>query len=127
MSDTPALKWIAMESVINRLALTSVILKAAALVFAAILISGCWINANNMHFHVAAAMLIVVWALDAYYLKLERGFRQTFANNLVKFSTVAADKIAPAHVKLRETMFSKTMVWYYVPLLVLTGAEFLLH
>lgn len=40
------------------------LLKAAALVFAGILISGCWINANNMHVHVAAVMIVVMCWLD---------------------------------------------------------------
>lgn len=114
-----------LESIINRLAMTSVILKAAVLAFAAILIAGCFINADNSHFHVASVMIVIVWVLDAYYLKMERGFRGIFFDYSVNMRKVC--NFTPVPVKLRTTMFSKTMVWFYVPLLVLTGIEFLMH
>ena len=69
------------------------LLKAAALVFAGILISGCWINANNMHVHVAAVMIVVIWWLDCQRYKDER----------------------------------KWQVGFYLPLLLLTLIEFLMH
>lgn len=119
------LNHLMLENIINRLAITSVILKAAVLVFASILIAGCFINADNSHFHVASIMIIIVWALDAYFLKIERGFRELFCDYNVNMRKVCDFK--PVPVKLRTTMFSKTMVWYYVPLLVLTGIEFLMH
>lgn len=115
------------EDIINRLAITSIILKAAVLVFAAILISGCFINADNSHFHVASAMIVVVWVLDAYYLKTERGFRLLLGDYNFNSHLTTMERVSPMPTKLRDAMFSKTMVWYYVPLLVLTGVEFVMH
>lgn len=119
---------IILQSIINRLAITSVILKAAVLVFAAVLISGCFINADNSHFHVAAVMIVVVWALDAYYLKTERGFRKTFMHaEDPDYAIIKNSELTPQPTSFHSAMFSKTMLCYYVPLLVLTGIEFLMH
>ena len=57
-----------MQAIINRLALTSVALKVGALILAAIIVAGCWINADNSHFHVISIMIVVVWWLDGFYL-----------------------------------------------------------
>ena len=115
------------EGIINRLAITSVILTAATLVFAAILISGCFINADNSHFHVASGMIVIVWVLDAYYLKTERGFRLLLDDYNFSHYFTTMERVHPEPTKLRDAMFSKTMLCYYVPLLVLTGIEFLMH
>lgn len=118
---------IILQSIINRLAITSVILKAAVLVFASILIASCFVN-DNSHFHVASAMIIIVWALDAYYLKTERGFRKTFMHaEDPNYAIIKNSELTPQPTSFRSAMFSKTMLCYYVPLLVLTGAEFLMH
>lgn len=114
------------QGIINRLALTSVVLKAAALVFAAILIGGCWINGSNMHFHLAAAMIVVIWWLDGFYLQQERNFRALHKAQLDAWEQIS--ELKPLQVAtIKACMFSKTQLWFYLPLLLLTGLEFLMH
>lgn len=115
-----------MQGIINRLALTSVVLKAAALIFAAILIGGCWINSSNMHFHLASAMIVVIWWLDGFYLQQERNFRALHKSQLEAWEQLSELK-PPATTSLKACMFSKTQMGFYLPLLLLTGLEFLMH
>lgn len=115
-----------MQGIINRLALTSVALKVAALIFAAIIVAGCWINADNAHFHVISVMIVVVWWLDGFYLQQERNFRALHKSELDAWEQIS--ELKPMQVAtIKACMFSKTQLWFYLPLLLLTGLEFLMH
>lgn len=114
------------QAVINRLALTSVALKAAALIFTAILVNGCWINAENSHVHIIALMLPIIWWLDGFYLQQERNFRHLYTSQLSAWEQLN-DLKPPAVTKLKDCVFSKTQLMFYLPMLILTVIEFLLH
>lgn len=115
-----------MQAIINRLALTSVALKVGALILAAIIVAGCWINADNAHFHVISIMIVVVWWLDGFYLQQERNFRVLHKSQLEAWEQLSELK-PPATTRLKACMFSKTQLGFYLPLLLLTGLEFLMH
>lgn len=125
--DTIRLHNLAMiQGIINRLALTSVALKVGALLLAAIIVAGCWINAENSHFHVISIMIVVVWWLDGFYLQQERNFRALHKSQLEAWEQLN-DLRPPAVTKLSQCCFSKTQLGFYLPLLLLTGLEFLMH
>lgn len=115
-----------MQGIINRLALTSVALKVGVLILAAIIVAGCWINADNSHFHVISIMIVVVWWLDGFYLQQERNFRALHKSQLEAWEQVSELK-PPAATSLKACLFSKTQLGFYLPLLLLTGLEFIMH
>ena len=114
------------QGIINRLALTSVALKVGALLLAAIIVAGCGFDAGHSRFHVISIMIVVVWWLDGFYLQQERNFRALHKSQLEAWEQLN-DLRPPAVTKLSQCCFSKTQLGFYLPLLLLTGIEFLMH
>ena len=117
------------QGVINRMAGNSFALKG----WAVTLIAGIFVLAgkdtDKMYFLVAYIPIIVFWGLDAFYLLQERLYRSLYnkvrnmKENEIDFSmNVCLDEFKTDKNTWCNCMLSKTEVWFYLPLaLVSTG------
>ena len=117
------------QGVINRMAENSFALKG----WAVTLISGIFVLAgkdtDKMYFLVAYIPIIVFWGLDAFYLLQERLYRSLYnkvrnmKENEIDFSmNTCLDEFKTDKNTWCNCMLSKTEVWFYIPLaLVSTG------
>lgn len=117
------------QGVINRMAGNSFALKG----WAVTLIAGIFVLAgkdtDKMYFLVAYIPILVFWGLDSFYLLQERLYRALY-NKVRKMSESEIDFSMNANLDEFKTgkntwlscMFSKTELWFYIPLaLVSTG------
>jgi len=117
------------QSVINRMANNSFLIKGWAMTLMSALIAfgkdSILGNMNNSYYLIMIiGVLIPFWILDAYYLRQERIFIRIYnqaiadpkAHNRTRFdlkpTKIAADRMI-------AIMFSKSLFWFYVPFIVL--------
>ena len=110
----------AIQRVIDRLSNTSFILKGWAVSLVAGLTALAASGANQGYVLVAYIPTVVFWLLDAYFLMMERQYRQFFEENMdlsreVKCFTLKREK-ATFHM-FAEAALSITMLLTYVPLI----------
>ena len=110
----------AIQRVIDRLSNTSFILKGWAVSLVAGLMALAASGTNHGYVLVAYIPTVVFWLLDAYFLMMERQYRQFFEENIdlsreVKCFTLKREK-ATFHM-FAEAALSITMLLTYVPLI----------
>ena len=110
----------AIQRVIDRLSNTSFILKGWAVSLVAGLTALAASGANQGYVLVAYIPIVVFWLLDAYFLMMERQYRQFFEENMdlsreVKCFTLKREK-ATFHM-FAEAALSITMLLTYAPLI----------
>ena len=110
----------AIQRVIDRLSNTSFILKGWAVSLVAGLMALAASGTNHGYVLVAYIPIVVFWLLDAYFLMMERQYRQFFEENMdlsreVKCFTLKREK-ATFHM-FAEAALSITMLLTYVPLI----------
>lgn len=110
----------AIQRVIDRLSNTSFILKGWAVSLVAGLMALAASGTNHGYVLVAYIPTVVFWLLDAYFLMIERQYRQFFEENMdlsreVKCFTLKREK-ATFHM-FAEAALSITMLLTYVPLI----------
>lgn len=110
----------AIQRVIDRLSNTSFILKGWAVSLVAGLMALAASGTNHGYVLVAYIPTVVFWLLDAYFLMMERQYRQFFEENMdlsreVKCFTLKREK-ATFHM-FAEAALSITMLLTYVPLI----------
>lgn len=123
------------QSVINRMASNSFMLKG----WAVTLVSGIFVLAgkdtDKLYFLVAYVPVLVFWGLDAYYLLQERLYRSLYdkvrviAEEDVDFSLKATTQEFDSNKNCYcSCLFSKTEMWFYFPLAVVcTGIIIITH
>lgn len=90
-------------------------------------------NADKMYFLVTYIPVIVFWGLDAYYLQQERLYRALYD----KARALSEDEIdfsmdtSPAELHSEKTIYwncliSKTVLWFYLPLALVTAGIIIL-
>ena len=109
----------AIQRVIDRLSNTSFILKGWAVSLVAGLMALAASGTNHGYVLVAYIPTVVFWLLDAYFLMMERQYRQFFEENMdlsreVKCFTLKREK-ATFHM-FAEAALSITMLLTYAPL-----------
>ena len=110
----------AIQRVIDRLSNTSFILKGWAVSLVAGLMALAASGTNHGYVLVEYIPTVVFWLLDAYFLMMERQYRQFFEENMdlsreVKCFTLKREK-ATFHM-FAEAALSITMLLTYVPLI----------
>ena len=110
----------AIQRVIDRLSNTSFILKGWAVSLVAGLMALAASGTNHGYVLVAYIPTVVFWLLDAYFLMMERQYRQFFEENMdlsreVKCFTLKREK-ATFHM-FAEAALSITMLLTYAPLI----------
>ena len=110
----------AIQRVIDRLSNTSFILKGWAVSLVAGLMALAASGTNHGYVLVAYIPTVVFWLLDAYFMMMERQYRQFFEENMdlsreVKCFTLKREK-ATFHM-FAEAALSITMLLTYVPLI----------
>lgn len=112
------------QGIINRMAYNSFIIKGwtITLVVATLLLKG-----DKYNTFIAFIPIIVFWFLDAYFLRLERLYRRLYnwvKDNRLKTQDFLFDlnykRFEREEQSIPRIMFSITLVWFYVPLFVLT-------
>lgn len=123
------------QSVINRMASNSFMLKG----WAVTLVAGIFVLAgkdtDKMYFLVAYIPIIVFWGLDSYYLLQERLYRSLYdkvrqlSENQIDFSMKASTKEFKSDKNSFGNCFlSVTELWFYLPLtIVSTGIIIVTH
>lgn len=123
------------QSVINRMASNSFMLKG----WAVTLVSGIFVLAgkdtDRLYFLVAYVPVLVFWGLDAYYLLQERLYRSLYdtvrvtEEEDVDFSLKATTQEFDSNKNCYcSCLFSQTEMWFYFPLAVVcTGIIIITH
>lgn len=123
------------QSIINRMASNSFMLKGWAVTLVAGIFALAGKDAEKLYFLVAYVPVIVFWGLDAYYLLQERLYRslydkvrQTEEDNINFSLKVTTEKIVGNKNCYCSCLFSTTELWFYLPLaLVCTGIIIATH
>lgn len=123
-TNEPRIRYLeAIQRVIDRLSNTSFILKGWAVSLVAGLMALAASNTNQKYVIIAYIPLVVFWFLDAYFLMMERQYRDLFRKNddlskpLEKFSIRRNKGTLSLYGK---ALFSITMLLAYLPLLIST-------
>jgi hypothetical protein len=109
------------QSVINRMATTSFVLKGWAITIIGGLLALTFKETNRQYLYISAVVLLMFWLLDAIYLAQERRFVglydkvRTLKDEEVDFS-MDANGVAARYGALR-CAFSKTILAFYGGLL----------
>jgi hypothetical protein len=112
------------QAVINRMAGNSFLLKGWAVTLVAALFALSAKDTNNAYISIAYFPTIVFWVLDGYFLSQERLFRSLYdhVRNLtekdIDFSMDTAPFRAVARNGWAQSMFSRTLLWFYLSLVV---------
>lgn len=123
------------QGVINRMASNSFMLKGWAVTLVAGIFALSSKDADKLYFLVAYVPVIVFWGLDAYYLLQERLYRSLYEKvrkteeNDIDFSLKATiDEFDSNKNCYCNCFFSKTEIWFYLPLAVVcTGIILITH
>lgn len=123
------------QSVINRMASNSFMLKGWAVTLVAGIFALAGKDTDKMYFLVAYIPVIVFWFLDAYYLLQERLYRSLYEKvcktdeKNIDFSLKATTKEFNNNKNcFCSCLFSKTEIGFYVPLAVVcTGIIVVTH
>ena len=115
------------QGVINRMASNSFMLKGWAVTLVAGIFALAAKDADKLYFIISYVPIFVFWGLDAFYLRQERLYRRLYdkvrnqAEAEIDFSMNAN---LPEFICVKTTygdvLFSKTELWFYLPLAVLT-------
>ena len=120
-----------LQDVINRMGYKSFLIKGWAFVlitvFAALLIR----EGNPLSIAVVLAVLMAfLWALDAYFLSLERKYRELYERVRKNEQEINFDMSVPKHTQPYSDMwhafFSKTLVPFYLLLLMVSASVYLI-
>ena len=121
------------QGVISRMASNSFALKGWAVTLVAGIFALASKDADTMYFLVTYIPVVVFWGLDAYYLQQERLYRALYD----KVRTLSEDEIdfsmdtSPAEFHSEKTTYrncltSKTVLWFYFPLALITAGIIIL-
>ncbi len=113
----------AIQRVIDRLSNISFILKGWAVSLVAGLMALAASGSNQGYVLIAYIPIAVFWFLDAYFLMMERQYRELFKENMdlsqkLEQFTLKRDKAT--FVMFGEALLSITMLLTYIPLIVST-------
>ncbi|NLA26050.1 MAG: hypothetical protein GX878_01495 [Firmicutes bacterium] len=116
------------QVIINRMAANSFMLKGWAVTLVAAIFALAGKNADQVYFLAAYIPVVVFWGLDSYYLLQERLYRSLYEkvrkieDAEIDFSMQATTELDRKKNSYRSCVFSKTELWFYLPLaLVSTG------
>ena len=116
------------QVIINRMAANSFMLKGWAVTLVAAIFALAGKNADQVYFLVAYIPIVIFWGLDSYYLLQERLYRSLYdkvrkiEDAEIDFSMQAPTEFDRKKNSYRSCVFSKTELWFYLPLaLVSTG------
>ena len=121
------------QGIINRMAANSFKLKG----WAVTLVSGIFALASRdtdkLYFLIAYIPIVIFWGLDSYYLLQERLFRSLYNKvrlldeNDINFSMKATKKeFNDVKNSFCSCLFSKTEIWFYLPLAVVCAGIILI-
>ena len=115
------------QGVINRMASNSFMLKGWAVTLVAGIFALAAKDADKLYFIITYVPIFVFWGLDAFYLRQERLYRKLYdkvrnqAEEEIDFSMNAnLPEFNCAKTAYGDVLFSKTELWFYLPLAVLT-------
>ena len=113
----------AIQRVIDRLSNTSFILKGWAVSLVAGLMALAASGSNREYVLIAYVPIAVFWFLDAYFLMMERQYRNLFCRNTdlsreLQHFIIRREKGNIRHYA--EALFSLTMLLTYIPLICAT-------
>lgn len=123
------------QSVINRMASNSFMLKGWAVTLVAGIFALAGKDADKLYFLVAYVPIIIFWGLDAYYLLQERLYRSLYDKvrqtdkDKIDFSLKAtAQEFKSKRNRYDSCLLSGTELWFYFPLAVVcTGIIIITH
>ena len=123
------------QSVINRMANNSFMLKGWAVTLVAGIFALAGKDTDKLYFLVAYVPVIVFWGLDAYYLLQERLYRslydkvrQTEKDNIDFSLKATTEEFGGNKNCYYSCLLSTTELWFYLPLaLVCTGIIIVTH
>jgi hypothetical protein len=75
-------------------------------------------NHEPLYLLVATAPTLIFWCLDAKYLKMERQYRLLYTAALEGKVTVFDMNASKYSVNFINVLFSKTILWVYVPIVL---------
>lgn len=113
----------AVQRVIDRLSNTSFILKGWAVSLVAGLMALAASGSNQAYVMVAYIPIAVFWFLDAYFLMMERQYRQLFKKNgdlSQKLESFLIKREKGNVCCYGKALFSITMLLTYIPLIIAT-------
>ena len=118
------------QNAITRMATNSFLIKGWAFILITIA-SAFAINSDTKEglVLVLGALLVPLWLLDAYFLSLERKYRELYGSISKSEATdmsMAPPKETAAYSNMWHSFFSKTLVPFYVTLVVAFVAVYLL-
>ena len=115
------------QGVINRMASNSFMLKGWAVTLVAGIFALAAKDADKLYFIITYVPIFVFWGLDAFYLRQERLYRRLYdkvrnqAEAEIDFSMNAnLTEFSCKKTTYGDVLFSKTELWFYLPLAVLT-------
>lgn len=111
------------QGVINRLSTNSFLLKGWSVLLVSALFALSAGNANISYVFLAYIPTIAFWALDAYFLALERGYRRLYETVRLKDPdeidfVMSADRIRHGFFDWADALLSKTQIVFHGALLV---------
>lgn len=123
------------QSVINRMASNSFMLKGWAVTLVAGIFALAGKDTDKLYFLVAYVPVLVFWGLDAYYLLQERLYRSLYEKvrkteeDDIDFSLKATTEEFDSNKNCYcSCLLSKTELWFYLPLAVVcTGIIIITH
>ncbi len=113
----------AIQRVIDRLSNTSFILKGWAVSLVAGLMALAASGTNQGYVLIAYIPIAVFWFLDAYFLMMERQYRDLFRNNAdlrQRLDQFCIKRKKGNIADFSQALFSITMLLTYIPLIVAT-------
>lgn len=115
------------QAVIERMAGNLFFLKGWAITLIAALFALAAKDANPKYIFIAFMPVLVFWVLDGYFLSQERQFRslynhvRTLNEHAIDFSMDTTKFKHEPRNQWHRSMFSPTLLWFYVPLLLMMG------
>lgn len=122
------LKYLEMiQQTIGRMASNSFLLKGWAVTLIAGIFALSSKDANKAYFLLAYLPILIFWGLDAYYLNLERKYRTLFdkarktSDKDIDFAmNVLGLEFQTSSNSYYKCLFSRTQLWFYLPLTILS-------
>ena len=115
------------QGIINRMASNSFALKGWAVTLVAGIFALASRDSEKLFFLVAYIPILIFWGLDAYYLSQERRYRDLYNkvrfmddNNVDYSLDVSAKEFKTEKNKWFFCVRSRTIIWFYAPLALLT-------
>ena len=117
------------QDVINRMAQNSFLIKAWAVTLIATIFILTFSIVNILIFGVLLAITIIFWALDSYYLKLERVYRRLYQTKVeeyndnqkrksMKLFDMDYEPFKKLEQRILRIMVSKTEILFYFSLII---------